>query len=157
MESDIFVLNLSSTSVDVILGEVIDALGPLEENHVLVKTDPLLDLSVTCDSELIRRVLINLGENALKHLGLKGGLVRFSAREEDNGICFRVEDDGPGIPAEALETIFDKFKKVDTTLRDSCGLGLTFCKMTVEAHGGTIGVESHLGAGSVFQFWLPQA
>ena len=66
-------------------------------------------------------------------------------------------DNGQGIPLEALSGIFEKFKHVDPTVRNSCGLGLTFCKMAVEAHVGTIGVESHVGARSAFQFWLPQA
>jgi signal transduction histidine kinase len=68
-------------------------------------------------------------------------------------------DNGPGIPAEHQEKVFDKFWQGTARaqgVRYSSGLGLTFCKMVVEAHGGRIGVESEVGAGSTFWFELPQ-
>ena len=68
-------------------------------------------------------------------------------------------DRGPGIPPDELELIFDKFVQVDGSAlprNRSTGLGLAFCKMAVEAHGGRIGVDSELGKGSSFWFTLPR-
>ncbi len=67
-------------------------------------------------------------------------------------------DSGPGIPPEYLERIFEKFNQVENRISGkyhSTGIGLSFCKMAVEAHGGVIGVESELGQGSTFWFTLP--
>ena len=69
-----------------------------------------------------------------------------------------VSDTGPGIPSEFHEKIFEKFGQVEAALhgaKHSSGLGLTFCKFAVEAHGGTIGVESAVGQGSTFWFVVP--
>jgi signal transduction histidine kinase len=70
-----------------------------------------------------------------------------------------VADTGPGIPPDFRESIFDKFVQVDGSAlprNRSTGLGLAFCKMAVEAHGGRIGVDSELGKGSNFWFTLPR-
>jgi signal transduction histidine kinase len=66
-----------------------------------------------------------------------------------------VADNGYGIPQKYLDTIFEKFDQVETRQRTGTGLGLTFCKMAVEAHGGRIWVESTEGEGSTFSFALP--
>ena len=74
------------------------------------------------------------------------------------GLCFRVTDTGEGIPAEAFERIFEKFGQVQSRQagrKMTTGLGLTFCKMVVEAHGGRIWVESEPGKGSAFSFIIP--
>jgi signal transduction histidine kinase len=97
--------------------------------------------------------------NALKFTSA-GGRVSVSAREEaaPERSVVSVVDTGPGIPKELQGRIFDKFAVLDTAaaaLRTSSGLGLTFSKMVVEAHGGEIWVESEPGQGSNFSFWLP--
>ena len=69
-----------------------------------------------------------------------------------------ISDNGPGIPPEYYEKIFEKFGQVESrehAQKYSTGLGLTFCKLAVEAHGGHIGVESEVGKGSTFWFKLP--
>jgi signal transduction histidine kinase len=71
---------------------------------------------------------------------------------------FHVKDEGEGVPREAFERIFEKFGQVEgrkSGHKMSTGLGLTFCKMAVEAHGGRIWVESELGRGSTFSFAIP--
>jgi signal transduction histidine kinase len=73
-------------------------------------------------------------------------------------VVFAVRDAGEGIPAEAFDKIFEKFGQVETRKagrKMSTGLGLTFCKMAVEAHGGRIWVESEIGKGSTFSFTIP--
>jgi two-component system sensor histidine kinase/response regulator len=109
------------------------------------------------DTDLIRRVFINLIGNALKFTP-KGGEVMVTVSASDGLAKAEVCDTGIGIPEEYHERIFEKFGQVDAgprASRHSSGLGLTFCRLAVVAHGGTIGVRSRLGAGSTFWFVLP--
>ena len=112
---------------------------------------------VDVDRDRIVRVLVNLLGNAIRHTP-PGGRIIVRARLLDGDISFSVEDSGEGIPAEMHERIFDKFAQVEShkSRRSySTGLGLTFCKLAVEAHGGRIRVESEPGQGSTFTFTLP--
>lgn len=119
---------------------------------------PENEVTVECDEELIGRVIRNLLSNAIAHTPQKG-IVDIVMAVEDTYVKISVEDSGPGIPENARKTVFDKF----TQLKDgqkgkkySSGLGLTFCKMVVEAHGGKIGVTSGKSKGSRFWFTLPR-
>ena len=112
---------------------------------------------ISADEEMLRRVLVNLLANAVKFTR-PGGRVTVSARETEGWLEIAVADTGEGIPREAFGLIFEKFGQVDSRRagrRNSTGLGLAFCKLAVEAHGGHIGVESELGAGSTFTVQLP--
>ena len=109
------------------------------------------------DQSLLTRVIENLVGNALKHTPT-GGKVTLRASRQGGRSLFEVIDNGEGIPAEFLPRIFDKFFKVESSTLKSkidTGLGLTFCKMAVEAHGGEIKAESTVGRGSRFFFYLP--
>lgn len=127
------------------------------------------------DAQILTRVLINLLGNALKFTP-RAGTITLSARlasprregltpallpakkDADSAILFAVKDTGEGIPPEQIGKIFDKFGQVETRKagrKMSTGLGLTFCKLAVEAHGGHIWAESVLGEGSVFYFTIP--
>jgi len=114
---------------------------------------------LTGDPDLLVRVLGNLVSNALKHTPSRGRVELGAARAEE-GIEFWVRDYGEGIPPDLLPRIFDKFV-VGTGAGEGrasaydTGLGLTFCKMAVEAHGGAIRVDSSPGKGSTFSFTLP--
>jgi signal transduction histidine kinase len=114
---------------------------------------------IDCDPELIQRVLTNLVTNAVQFTR-EGSVVRVSIEDGPGSVTFSVADQGPGIPAEFRSRIFEKFGTV-TAARDvrrlSTGLGLAFCKLAVEAHGGQIGVQSEEGVGSTFIFSLPTA
>jgi|GEM_PF-5198817 Osmosensitive K+ channel histidine kinase len=118
-------------------------------------TEEMPDLSA--DKGLITRVIANLINNAIKYIPPKGAVRVGASYNKDEKIFYvRVSDTGDGIPKEYLDKIFDKFVQVETAkARTGRGLGLTFCKMTVEAHGGKIWVESELGKGSAFTFTLP--
>jgi len=111
------------------------------------------------DEDSLRRTLVNLLGNAIKFTPKKGCVttsVRLDAAE--NALVFAVRDTGEGIPKESFARIFEKFGQVDgrkAGRKMSTGLGLTFCKMVVEAHSGRIWVESEPGKGSVFQFTIP--
>jgi len=113
---------------------------------------------LSADKGLITRVIANLVNNALKYTPPKGSVrVKTSYNKDEKNFYVQVSDTGDGIPKEYLTKIFDKFVQVETKkARTGRGLGLTFCKMTVEAHGGKIWVESELGKGSVFTFTLPR-
>src|SRR4029450_954345 len=106
---------------------------------------------------LVRRVLDNLVSNAIKHTPT-GGRVRVQARGTSGGVRVTVADEGPGVPPEARQSIFEKFGAVATRSSQqyhSVGLGLAFCRLAVQGHGGTIGVDSNQARGGVFWFELP--
>ncbi|MBU4305167.1 MAG: response regulator [Candidatus Omnitrophica bacterium] len=114
---------------------------------------------INADKELIRRVIANLIGNAVKFTPDRENIrVGIFLKEENGGFFYvQVKDKGKGIPAEYAEKIFEKFAQVgDKANRRGRGLGLAFCKMAVEAHGGRIWVESGPGMGSLFTFSLPR-
>jgi len=109
------------------------------------------------DKGLLKRVLGNLIQNALTH-SPHAVTLRLAVRAEPMGVLFTVADDGPGIPSEYQELIFRKFEQVRTPNAPpvrSSGLGLAFCRLVVERHGGRIWVKSTEGEGSAFHFLLP--
>jgi signal transduction histidine kinase len=106
------------------------------------------------DANKLTRTLVNLIGNAIKFT--QGGTVTIGVTQEDDSIRFAIRDTGEGIPSEAFEKIFEKFGQLDSR-RVGTGLGLAFCKLAVEAHGGRIRVESTPGAGSTFSFTIPLA
>jgi two-component system, sensor histidine kinase and response regulator len=114
-------------------------------------------LRAMIDPSVIRRVVANLVGNAIKFTPASGR-IRVAVQGDDGGVRVSVSDTGPGIPQEFHEKIFEKFGQVEASrqgTKHSSGLGLTFCKFAVEAHGGTIGVESVVGQGSTFWFVVP--
>lgn len=113
---------------------------------------------ITADQVLLKRVFGNLVQNSLTHSG-RAVTITLGARRENDGTLFTVADDGVGIPEEYHDIIFRKFEQVRTPhiprVRSS-GLGLAFCKLVVEAHGGRIWVKSGGEMiGSAFHLWLP--
>ena len=110
------------------------------------------------DPALLGRVLQNLLTNALGHTN-EGGRVLLKAQDDQHGdgVVLSVQDNGAGIPERFQERIFQKFTQASDGRepRTSTGLGLTFCKMAVEAHGGRIWFDSQEGQGSTFYVWLP--
>lgn len=106
------------------------------------------------DHQRILQVLGNLLTNALK-FSSAGATVTVSAERKGDDLVFSVVDTGPGIPADRLKNIFDRFSRGDRRDRKGMGLGLYIAKRIVEAHGGRIGVESEVGHGSRFHFTLP--
>lgn len=95
--------------------------------------------------------------NALNHTTAQGQ-IRIGVKRAGKSLEVTVADNGAGIPPEYIDKIFEKFvqiKRRQAHLRTGAGLGLTFCKMVVETHGGIIRVESELNKGSAFIFTLP--
>ena len=113
--------------------------------------------TVNIDAHRIKQVLSNLLENAVAHTD-KGGRVMVSAKQREKEIQVSVADTGEGIPAKDLPLIFERFYRVDrsrTRKTGGSGLGLTIAKRLMEAHGGTIEVQSEPGKGSTFTFTIP--
>ena len=131
-----------------------------EEEGIQLGADVPPDLPlVRADHDLLRRVLANLLSNALKHSPPKTGVQIRAALAKAGGVVrMDVVDQGEGIPEAYHQKIFEKFGQVETARpgpRLNKGLGLTFCKLAVEAHGGRIWVQSAVGRGSTFSFTIP--
>lgn len=151
--------------VEPLVSEALEAVQPItstrHQKAILEFDENLPDLLI--DEDMIRRVLINLLENASKFTNIEGRIY-VGARPEGNWVRLWVRDTGPGIPEGAQEIIFNKFshfqsERVPNSERipKGLGLGLAFCKLAVQAHGGQIGVESKMGTGSCFYFIVPAA
>ena len=126
----------------------------LMEIQNLVSTDVV----VCADLQRLHQVLTNLIDNALKY-GRENGRVKISARTlQDRSVQISVADDGPGIPRDALERIFERFYRVDKARsreEGGTGLGLSIVKHIVQSHRGRVWAESELEKGSTFHFTLP--
>ncbi len=112
---------------------------------------------VFADKDRLLQVLVNLISNAIKFSPAQSRIV-VSTQSRNGSTTFKVIDEGRGIPAEFKQSIFQRFKQVeaaDRSEKGGTGLGLAICKSIVEAHGGTIGVDSEDGKGSTFWFTLP--
>ncbi|MBY0357204.1 MAG: CHASE3 domain-containing protein [Candidatus Obscuribacterales bacterium] len=117
------------------------------------------DLVVNADLPRLVQVLVNLTANAVK-FSPADSEVRIVAESSNDYVEIRVQDQGRGIPPAFIETIFERFKQVESSdayEKKGSGLGLAICKSLVELHGGTIGVESEEGVGSTFWFRVPKA
>jgi PAS domain S-box-containing protein len=121
---------------------------------VTFKTD-VPDLMMLADPDQLAQILINLLGNAVK-FSPENGRIIVTGVEEPGWVEIRILDQGPGIPTNLLDHIFERFAQVKTEKsKEGSGLGLAICKTLVEAHGGTIGVRSELGNGSEFWVRLP--
>jgi signal transduction histidine kinase len=162
LESGTMDLNLAATDLQKITEETITELLPLanEDEIEMIHDFPLTFPHLEIDQNLIRRVLNNLLDNALKFTPA-GGQVKVTAKADDSDfVTVQVIDNGPGVPIEYREKVFTRFTQVPSTpgRRRGTGLGLTFCQLAVEAHGGRIWTETgEDGVGAVFSFTLPIA
>lgn len=155
MENGKMQLNLTSFDVRALLERAALAMRPLASGRRL-EVGEFPSAIIKGDHELLTRVVQNLVGNALKYAP-RDGYVLLTAKAAGGGVSVMVENNGPDIPAEYHGKIFEKFGQVDAKgqrMPYSTGLGLSFCKLAVEAHGGRIGVRSSPGTPTVFWFEL---
>jgi signal transduction histidine kinase len=153
-------LELSATSLPGLVEGVTRRMTSFTRDNVKLQLSfpPTLP-TVMVDQNLLDRVLTNLIDNAVKHTPL-GGLVTVMAEALEGEMLVSVTDSGPGIPPEERERIFERFTQTtgEKRRRRGFGLGLTFCRLTIQAHGGRIWAEAgENGKGSRFVFTLPLA
>jgi len=158
LESGQMKLNLQPVALRSVSEKVVaDFRARAAARHVSLN-DEVPALTVLADPDRIEQVLCNLVDNAIKY-GRSGGEVTLRARPEEHDLVeVGVTDDGPGIPAEALDRLFERFYRVDkgrSREQGGTGLGLSIVKHIVQNHGGKAWAASELGKGATFYFTLP--
>lgn len=158
LESGTMTLSLSCFPAQSLLGPLRDLYRvPAESKGVSVELEAGDVGELAADLKLLERVVMNLAGNALKFTP-SGGRITLGAVGSETEVEFFVRDTGPGIPADKVDAVFEKFKQLDrdAASRAGYGLGLSICKKVVELHHGRIWVESKNGAGSRFAFRIPR-
>jgi signal transduction histidine kinase len=157
MEARMMKLEVCECDLVRVIGQSLDDFESLVGARQIDFEHPTPPAVVLADEEIVARIVQNLLANALR-LTPSGGKIRVGIVIEAEHTRVFVTDTGPGIAADFHRKIFDKFAQVDTRTsarNQTTGLGLAFCKLAVEAHGGHIGVDSQEGNGSTFWFTLP--
>jgi signal transduction histidine kinase len=157
LESGQAIVSQQSVVVSILAGDVMDAVLPLVESRHQTLTNSLVEKlpAVWVDVDMIRRVLINLIENASKFTQPEGK-IELGAKRDGEWLQMWVQDNGPGIPFADQERIFEKFTRLKSEgSANGLGVGLAFCRLAVEGHGGRIWVESRTGQGAKFNITLP--
>jgi signal transduction histidine kinase len=159
MESGRMTIHPERMDLNSVVEEAVDRVRPNAPNHTLT-----LDLQshlpqIQADRDRITQVASNLLNNAVKY-SPTGGRITVTTRAEGDQLRLDVRDEGLGIPPEALETIFERYSRVDSQATKDIpgtGLGLPIVRQIVQLHGGKVWAESELGRGSVFHVVLPLA
>lgn len=154
LEEGRLVLRREPTDVAELVTRVARQLRQSGNNQREVLVDAPVALPLTVDRALVTRVVENLGSNALRYTP-KGGRLRVSAVPEEDGVALRVQNDGVPIDPAHRERLFGKYQQAGDVGRGGWGLGLYFCRLAVEAHGGTIAVEDTEGWATTFTVRLP--
>lgn len=159
LESGSLALELAPVYVADLLGDVAHVMQMLaaQADVTLAVEAPDEDLRALADRDRLVQVLLGFTDNALKHAPA-GTTVSLSATAGTNAVTFSVCDQGPGISAEEIDRVFERFYRADSARRGAgTGLGLAIAKEIIEAHGSSIRVESAPGEGTCFSFVLPPA
>ncbi len=159
MEAGMMTYDFEITNLEPLIKRAVAEITPLVEAKQISLQSTLESQlpKIRIDSERILQVLRNLIGNAVKFTP-KGGHVKIGARPVNGNLEVSVKDSGPGIPAESLKAIFEKFHQGahnGVKTRYGTGLGLTIARSIISSHGGRIWAESELGQGSTFIFVLP--
>jgi len=149
--------NFQPTSPLALAMEAVDAVLPTaqtKKQEIVMQLSPDLP-QVWVDAEMIKRVLINLLENAVKYSPSESQII-LGSQVNDEHVLIWVQDNGSGIPEADQNRIFDKFTRLHSQNGPrGFGLGLAYCRLAVEANGGRIWVENNPGGGSCFKFTMP--
>jgi len=152
-------LNRMEFDLASVTAECMDLIEPLAQEKKVTLIRQFLSVKMTGDSGRIAQVITNLLNNAI-HYNHENGFVRVSVYEENRSACVTINDTGPGISAEHLPRIFERFYRADssrTHAGEHAGLGLSICRAIVSAHGGEITVSSEPGVGTTFKVRLPKS
>ena len=159
MESGRMQLNRERLDLNAVITEAADRVRPNAPQHpVSLRLDPLVG-EMNGDRDKLVQVMVNLLSNAVKY-SPNGGEIVVSTRAEGDAAHIVVRDHGMGIPHAALETIFERYGRVESPATrhiQGTGLGLPIVRQIVQLHGGTVWAESTVGEGSVFHITLPRA
>ena len=158
LESERIKLNLQPVELRPLVEKIFTDLKPPADNKNIELVNRLSELAATADVNRLEQVLANLVDNAIKYGRAQGKVIVGGKKLDDGKLEMFVQDDGPGIPAESLDRVFERFYRVDKARsRDQggTGLGLSIVKHIVQAHGGEVWVKSELGKGATFFFTLP--
>ena len=158
LESGRMKLDLKPVNLRALTEKVFNDLNSKAANKNIVLANEMPELTANGDSHRLDQVFANLVDNAIKY-GRAEGRVTVGGKKLENGALeIFVRDDGPGIPPESLERVFERFYRVDKARsRDQggTGLGLSIVKHIVQSHGGKVWVKSEVGKGATFFFTLP--
>jgi len=158
MESGRMEIHREPVDLNAIVTEAADRVRPNAPNHPLaLRLDPMVG-AVSGDRDKLTQVMTNLLSNAVKY-SPDGGDIVVSTRVEGSSVHIVVRDHGMGIPKAALETIFERYGRVESLATrniQGTGLGLPIVRQIVQLHGGAVWVESAVGEGSVFHVTLPR-
>ncbi len=158
LESNRMKLNLQPVALRALVDKIFSDMKPNADNKGITLANQLPELTAMADTNRLEQVFANLLDNAVKY-GRPQGHVAIGGKKLENGkLEIFAQDDGPGIPADSLPRVFERFYRVDKARsreQGGTGLGLSIVKHIVQAHGGDVRVESELGKGATFYFTLP--
>lgn len=157
MESGKMTVEISTFPVAALNERAIECVRQLAERKNVKIESEVCDVFLRADQDQLVQVLVNLLANAVK-FSPENSRVKLAMEDKEDYVEFSVSDDGPGIPDEYRDRVFDRFEQVqlsDARVRGGSGLGLAICKAIVTAHDGEIGVVTQLGSGSRFWFRIP--
>jgi two-component system, OmpR family, phosphate regulon sensor histidine kinase PhoR len=161
LESGQIVLNQQPVRLREVVERVVDDLGSRgAERKITLNNDVPAEIEALADADRLQQVLFNLTDNAIKYGRAEGGVWITAQAREDGMIEMCVRDNGPGIPAEAVERVFERFYRVDKARsreQGGTGLGLAIVKHIIQSHRGEVWLKSEVGVGSAFYFTLPAA
>ncbi len=174
IESGAVTLEKQACNAAELLVQAVEAMQPMAQQQGITLVNQPLDIQIWADADYILQTLTNLISNAIKfsasgskvwltvtrrsHPLTKGQKVSKSKAKSAPQVLFQVRDEGQGIPANKLESVFERFQQVDSSdsrKKGGTGLGLTICREIIDRHEGKIWVDSTVGIGSTFSFTLP--
>lgn len=129
-----------------------------KEQAIDLRVEASTSVIVDADAEKLQRIVLNLLSNALKFTP-EGGRIEVRVGGDDNGAVIEVQDNGPGVPLEQREVVFERFRQIDGSAQrrfGGTGLGLAIVKEFAELHGGRVGLEEAAGGGALFSVSLPR-
>ena len=161
LESGQIVMNLHEVELRKEAARVIEDLqARAAGKNARLQNELPAELTARADTDRLQQVLFNLIENAIKYGRAEGTVVIGGKRNEAGKVELWVQDNGPGIPADAKDRVFERFYRVDRARSretGGTGLGLSIVKHIVQAHGGEVWLKSELGQGATFYFTLPES